>query len=99
MHPCSAALDYGVIHAGRIVVVVDAEVTLFVVTSVSFSFADVTDIFVVVVVCSLSSVVTAAVVVVVSLTASVSALLSDDVLFAHAVSSTDSSRMSIFLCI
>ena len=81
-----------------VVLSVDDFVDVSVLEELSVSFSDI-DVVVVVVVCSLSSVVTAAVVVVVSLTASVSALLSDDVLFAHAVSNTDSSRMSIFLCI
>ena len=77
----------------------DPDVTFDVVVSDSFSFADVTVIcVVVVVVCSLSSVVVT-VVVVVSLTASVSALLSDEFAFEHAVSIKASSRMHIFLYI
>ena len=79
--------------------VVDPDVTFDVVVSVSFSFADVTVIcVVVVVVCSLSSVVVT-VVVVVSLTASVSAWLSDVLAFEHAVSIKASSRIAIFLLI
>ena len=77
----------------------DPDVTFDVVVSDSFSFADVTVIcVVVVVVCPLSSVVVT-VVVVVSLTACVSAWLSDVLAFEHAVSIKASSRIAIFLLI